>query len=143
MNELILTDKLMTISMPVDITKEMVMDMLVDALEEGSNYWYSKAHYILPDGIEYEDFRPDGKFADVNKYYHPLEIVPFVPSCYLTVEDDEGKVHKLGLEEIVRGLELMKNKHTQHWLDFVTGNADADTADVWFQLCLFGEVVYG
>ena len=30
-----------------------------------------------------------------------------------------------------------------HWRNFINENDDAETADVWFQLAVFGEVVYG
>ena len=42
-----------------------------------------------------------------------------------------------------KGLDLMAGEHQRHWQDFINENDDADTADVFMQLCLFGEIVYG
>lgn len=37
----------------------------------------------------------------------------------------------------------MLDKYPTHWADAYTDNMDANTADVWFQLCCLGEIVYG
>jgi pimeloyl-ACP methyl ester carboxylesterase len=40
-------------------------------------------------------------------------------------------------------LHLMPQVAPEHWADFLTENEDAETGDVFVQLCLLGEVVYG
>jgi hypothetical protein len=40
-------------------------------------------------------------------------------------------------------LALMAEKEPRHFGDFMGENDDATTSDVFLQLCLFGEVVYG
>lgn len=61
----------------------------------------------------------------------------------------------LSLESIQQGLDLMakglldgkdkpvKDHYLQHFADFLAGNDDATTGDIFLQLCLFGEVIYG
>lgn len=133
------------------INKYRVQCLLVSALEGGSNYWYTEAHYKLPKGTTYKDFQEGGKHTDPNDYYHPLEIIPFVEGCALTVlvEDFDGKNNdkpkrwELDTAKMKRGLELMAEKYPHHWADFINENDDAITADVWFQLSLFGELIFG
>lgn len=50
------------------------------------------------------------------------------------------------LRQMERAFVLMQEYGTPkgfHWRNFINGNMDATTADVWFQLAVFGEVVYG
>jgi len=124
------------------IPTQRVSDLLVCAFEGGSNYWYSDLHYELPEGIKYEDFRKGGKFTSED-YYHPLEIVPFVDGCALTLKDDEGKTHRINKAALKSGLEKMAQKSKEHWADFISEDDDATTADVFLQYALFGEIVYG
>jgi len=44
---------------------------------------------------------------------------------------------------ITRGLHLMAKEYPQHWGNFIAGNDDAETGDVFLQLCLLGKLVYG
>jgi hypothetical protein len=46
---------------------------------------------------------------------------------------------------IERGKELLATdeRYSHHYADVLNENDDADTGDVFLQLCLFGEVVYG
>lgn len=67
----------------------------------------------------------------------------------LTVEgvklfNDEGNESRtLNIEDIKKGLKVMAEEQPQHFADFIEGNGDNDTGDVFLQLCLFSDVVYG
>jgi hypothetical protein len=37
----------------------------------------------------------------------------------------------------------MKKEYPYHYADLVEGNDDAETGDVWLQLAVFGELIYG
>jgi len=37
----------------------------------------------------------------------------------------------------------MKENYPEHYANAITENYDADTADVWFQLVVMDEVVFG
>lgn len=64
--------------------------------------------------------------------------------------DPSSDVHKdgrwlLDLDKMERGFNLMQTFGRPKgycWRDFISENEDAITADVWFQLAVFGEVVY-
>lgn len=56
---------------------------------------------------------------------------------------DKQKWHRLDLEAIERGLEIMARDYPRHFSDFRSENEDAITGDVFLQCALLGEVVYG
>ena len=59
-------------------------------------------------------------------------------------EDEERPVlATLNEEKIQEALDLMAEKYPRHYKDFVDENEDADTGDVFIQLFVFGEVIYG
>lgn len=41
------------------------------------------------------------------------------------------------------GLSLMSRDYPNHFADFMAENEDAETADVFVQCCIFGNIVYG
>lgn len=49
----------------------------------------------------------------------------------------------LDREAVQRALNLMSSKYPRHWGDFLSGNYDAITGDVFIQLALLGDVIYG
>lgn len=59
-------------------------------------------------------------------------------------EDTDAPVrHPLDLKAVRKGLRLMKEQYPCHWADLVEENDDLDTGDVWLQLAVFGELIYG
>ena len=71
-----------------------------------------------------------------------------VYDCYELdeAETDEERAaarHEITLADVKRGLDLMKEKYPRHWADLVEENDDLITGDVWLQLTVFGELIYG
>jgi hypothetical protein len=129
-----------------EVTVRQVRNLLSVAFEGGSNYWLViKRRYFAP-GITYEDFREGGKFQPPGDYFHPDELIPTVDYCGLIVttnDDEEEKLYDLNGSTLRDGLQRMADKQPRHWQDFLEENEDAGTGDVFLQLCLFNEVVYG
>ena len=116
-----------------EIPKERVSDLLCDAFEGGSNYWYLLQDYKLPPGKKGKDF----KFPHIE--------VPLFEGGSVIVDAPGDKEHSgklLNLEAIQKGLQLLHDLYCNHFNDLLTDNDDADTGDVFLQLCLFGEVVF-
>ena len=44
---------------------------------------------------------------------------------------------------VLTGLTIMAEKYPKHWADFLEEDGDNDTADVFIQCCVLGDVVYG
>lgn len=51
--------------------------------------------------------------------------------------------HHITLEDVKKGLELMRDQYPRHYADLVEENDDLITGDVWLQLTVFQEVIYG
>jgi hypothetical protein len=125
----------------IAVTVERVMDLVVSALEGGSNYWY----YITEscDPID-ESKVPEGEWNSIERCVWG--------GGYLKICDKEAYFNKepnlktwlLNEDALKKGLELMVTKeYIKHFADFVQENEDANTADIFLQLCLFGEIIYG
>ncbi|HKK52399.1 MAG TPA: hypothetical protein VKA74_12465 [Myxococcota bacterium] len=119
-----------TITPTFTVEEQTLADLLITAFEGGSNYWVSGA-------------TPLGAQTVVRPWYSDPEIwkAPAL-SIYLT-DAETGERYELTPEGARKGLELLATKHPQHWADLVDENMDAVTADVWLQLSVFGEIVFG
>lgn len=110
-----------------DITQQQVADLVVTAFEGGSNYWLGD---IKPFYAKTADY------AEADRYGEDMVTRVFTPS-----EDDEE--YTFDREAINRGLQIMADQYPTHFNDLREDNFDADTADVFLQCALFGEIVYG
>ena len=109
------------------LTKQIAADQMTCALEGGSNYWID---HITP---IYESHK---------SYSEPAAYGPDMTPRHFYVEDDHN-ASLLNWDTLNRGFEVMRDEYPSHWADMVEENGDADTADVFLQCCLFGELVYG
>ena len=70
-----------------------------------------------------------------------------VYDCYeMDSELNEGETptkHYLTMENVQKGLELMRDEYPRHYADLMEEEDDAITGDVWLQLAVFGELIYG
>lgn len=110
---------------------QMMSDLLCSAFEGGSNYWYMIEKFEYPEGKTRADFE-----------YPHLE-VPFKGGSIKITADGEKKVYTLNRKALDKGWLLMRDEYARHYADAMCGNADATTGDVFLQLCLFGDVVFG
>lgn len=140
-----------TITSVRDVKTEDVYDLLISALEGGSNYWYMIQDVVWP--------KPPYRFADKlwaservkNPDYINQCEVPFNEGGALMIDDERANDPelkapvKLDMARIEEGLKLFANsvEYSHHWRDFISDNTDAITADVFLQFCIFGKVVYG
>jgi hypothetical protein len=119
----------------VRIPQQKINDMIVSAVEGGSNYW---ARFVFPKNYKdnfksYEEIPMNGGEVEV-----------------FDIETDEllGVLNKATIQT---GLQLMadckdikgKQVPNRHFKNLATDNEDAETADVFIQLSVMGEIVYG
>lgn len=99
-------------------------DLFITAWEGGSSYWASVSE---PNNSE--------KTFDkiVNEGY------------VLKVRDREDldEVWTVQKSDLVGSITKLKNEHPRHYADLVEDSWDAETADVWFQLVVIGELTFG
>jgi len=106
----------------IKVPKKTIVNMFVGACEGGSNYWC-------------KDVRPKGKASD----------------CYDAMLDgftcidmeDNNRLYEVTAKNIERAVFLMFQDEPRHFGHMMSENDDATTADVFFQLCVFGKTVYG
>lgn len=121
------------------LTPYDVYNMLVSAFEGGSNYWY----WIGRKTCE----RMEAATED-------MKGEPFVDRFLMAIQrgakginvldcEDYTKLGTLTPESWAKAEKLLIEKHRSHLGDILKENDDATTADVFFQLAVMGEIVYG
>jgi len=124
----------------LSIKDETQENLIVGALEGGSNYWYylgEEACNIIDEKCPAE--KKDEPFSI--RFWEAIKAGAVIPIH--DAEDEDTKIGEISLESIQKGWDLLKTKQLRHFADILSENDDADTADVWFQFCSLGELVYG
>jgi hypothetical protein len=57
--------------------------------------------------------------------------------------EDGEKLGTMDRDSLQRGLDLIAKDYPKHLADILKDNCDAETSDIFFQLSVMGEVVYG
>lgn len=119
----------MEITVPVNIPTSRVKDILISALEASCGYWCKETKYSdVPKGMDVYDMM----LAGVSTSWMEFRLIL-----------DDDKLVTFTVDAIPKGLKIMAEKYPRHFGDFISENDDAITADVFFQCCLLGEIVYG
>jgi hypothetical protein len=144
-------EKELAITTKVKINLETISNLLVSAFEGGSNYWYVDMEFTKePDMKKVKENIPS-LYEKARYSYYPFggEMIVFTDE-ELDLKNvqpvkknkgDEGYI--LNMDRIKRGLELMAEKYSTHFADIMNENDDATTGDVFLQLCLFEDVIFG
>jgi len=111
-----------------NLDKQDIIDLFVTALEGGSNYWYFIP--TLPNGVNSSE-----KIGN-----HILEGGYIV---FYDVEDHSEILGTVDMNSILEAISLIKSQYPDVWENIILENADANDADVFLQLCVMGEVVFG
>jgi len=123
------------LTVEIEITLSRVSDLLCSAFEGGSNYWYRIVAQTAPPAYA---FRVDSETIFPHLDY------PLNEGGSLRISDGDDE-WTLDLNLVKRGLGLFcaSEKYAKHFGDFLAENDDATTGDVFLQLCLFGDVIFG
>lgn len=116
-----------TYTMTRVLSSQDVADLIVTAFEGGINYWCGGTNLVKGENVE-QPWYSCPKF-----YEKDFEIV------LDDAEGDDGP-WKLTPDAIRRGIDKMPLELAQAIFD---EEYDANDADTFIQLCLFGEIVYG
>jgi len=119
-----------------NIPDTLIAGLLCAAFEGGVGYWCTITGYTEPEV-------PRSVWGEDRIYRHvDYPLTGGAVLCEVTDEDEPERL-VLDREAVERGLRLMAEKAPRHWGDFLAENYDADTGDVFVQLALLGEIVYG
>lgn len=123
----------MNITTKVEITNRQIVDLFISAIEGGINYWCDSCVIQEPVVI--------GEKKRVLLYQLDADPDRVVELIFIFFE--AGTPHAVGQPEIEKGLQLMASNYFRHFENLIHDNADAETADVFVQCCVFGDIVYG
>jgi len=127
-------------SIIINLTDEEHEDLIVTAIEGGSNYWY----FLSDDAVKIIKeatvrYKKDTPLS--TRLWGAIKNGAVVP--IYDAEDEKTKIGEISLASIEKGEQLLADKHTYYLCDILNENMDAKTADAWFQYCSMGELVYG
>tara|TARA_B100000614_G_scaffold262909_1_gene300671 strand:+ start:170716 stop:171204 length:489 start_codon:yes stop_codon:yes gene_type:complete len=157
------TQASITVPMNNQFPIQRITDLMVGAFEQSCGYWAQNARHELPEGFDMEAWREANGFTDRwshgGKDYQTSDfyLAPFVGGVIIFDEITEERTgeteeRRLDLAAIQSGLALMaaggpENKRwgcgARHYADWIAENDDAETADVFLQACVLGDIVYG
>ena len=128
----------MKIQIEYTITEDMIENVIVSALEGGSNYWYF---------VDVEDFEQDlpsknGK-ALTERIAEAVFKNPSFKMPVYDVEDEEDVLGYLSQKNLRRGMELCAKDYPEVFKRLINDEIDAEDADVIFQLTVMGEITFG
>lgn len=123
-----LCNPIVTVKTEISIDTQSLSDLLCNAIEGGSNYWCKSIDRVGDSPAEY-------------RHEHP-----FYEGCSLLVvpsEETEKNEYIVDIQAIRKAVQIMANSYPIAFNDLLNDNADAETGDIFLQLCCFGEVIFG
>lgn len=113
-------------------------NLLINALEGGSNYWY----IIGQKSMQF-----------VRKATQDMEGEPLSQRLIMAIQrgvevrvyytETNERLGVLNAQSWGKAEKLMMEKHRVHFANAISGNDDAETADIFLQLAVIGELTYG
>lgn len=125
-----------TMQLTIDVTEQMLKDLLITAVEGGSNYWAAFRAYDHVRGYV-EVFDREANEALWAKYRESDDDE--------VVEEMAPHWKPVNVARLLAGLALLARSTMpkRHLAAVLSGNADAENADVVLQFAVLGECVYG
>lgn len=111
----------------VEDKDETLCNLITDCIETGINYWNTK----YP------------KTKDRTKKYYDEQVWEDVKSGRSLTFGDNDNQGDLNLVNIANALNHIKKHDPETYEELQDENWDADVCDVFFQITIFGEVVFG
>jgi hypothetical protein len=151
----------MTVTIDQQVTFNRIADLLTSAFEGGSNYWIDSIVRHDPERFDFAAYPDLGRERGMPPQTYlcdvPLNAGGSIDFILNESFDADGTVkYTLDLERIKRGLQTFLKgegfgtekdgtvrRVPRHAASFLSESEDAETGDVFLQICLFGEVVFG
>lgn len=122
----------------INITDEQRENLLCSAIEGGSNYWY----YLGQDACTIvEKYGDSSQTPFVTLMWKAIKAGESIP--IRDTEDHKTILGTINIKSIDEGEQIMSDKYPHILADILSDNDDAGTGDIWFQLAVMKEVVYG
>jgi len=127
-----------TLSSP--LKPQDIADLVTTCFEGGSSYWIDTFN-MTPDlraGVRAalgKDF--------TNSYCHGWLYEQPGWKIHITIDEEDDNAFDLNADAVLKGTQLLQEKYPKVWAEIISEDYDAGDADLWLQLCILGEVVYG
>lgn len=119
-----------TVNQKVTVPQERILDLLICGVEGGASYWMT----VEGNWNAGKDGWLENKISKGTLNFSNRQ----------ATEEGEGvKIRTIDKLSLEAGLQLMAKKYPKHFNDFMNDNEDADTGDVFLQLVVLGELIYG
>jgi hypothetical protein len=118
-------------------TNQDIEDLFVTALEGGSNYWY----YIknIPKEIKYQVKELKQPLAEaIAKHVIDGGYIQF-----FDVEDENELLGTVDMDKLLDAISLLKKNYPDTWNNILDEDCDANCADIFLQLAVMGDIVFG
>jgi len=121
------------------ISLEYFEEIIVSALEGGSNYWYSLNVDEFEDKLLGEKGDPLTTRISKSLYEDPT----FEMNVYDAEALEEDLLGVVTQKSMLKAIEFAHKDYFHIYHDLFEGQGDGNTADVLFQLAVMGEVIFG
>jgi hypothetical protein len=131
----------MQINVKVDVSREVLENIVVTALEGGSNYWYCIGEEAINRINSVAPRTNDSSFSErlIKAVFDYGVIVPIHD-----VEDTDGEpIGELNVKTFEERLELCASEALWALQEEIDERGDAGSSDVVFQYLALGDYIYG
>lgn len=127
---------LRTVKVTINFPIGQIKNLLISALEGGSNYWYQ---------LDREEVRRINEYGKASMSFIDRLYVFLEGGNSIMIDDieDDEELGQLSMKSIRKALRLMAKNSPHHFADAISEKDDATTADVFFQYAVMGEVKFG
>jgi len=119
------------------ITKEDIIDILVTALEGGSNYWYFIP--TIPNGVrEIKNEMGITTTEAIGQYV--------LKGGYVQINDAEDEEEVLGnidMDGLLDAIQKIKTDYPNIYENIIDEEYDSEDADAFFQIAVMGDITFG
>ena len=118
------------------LTKEMIINLLVNALEGGSNSWY----YIKNIPNEVRNIKRNKELATSEAIG---EFILQGGKIYIfDIENINELLGYIDMDKLLDAINIIKNKYPDNYSNIINENDDADDADIFLQIATMGKIVF-
>lgn len=119
------------------ITKEDIIDILVTALEGGSNYWYFIP--TIPNGVrEIKNEMGITTAEAIGQYVLKGGFVQINDA-----EDEEEVLGNIDMDGLLDAIQKIKSDYPNIYENIIDEEYDAEDADAFFQIAVMGDITFG
>lgn len=126
-----------TVTTKFKVSFNDITDLLCCGLEGNIDHWAFYRVGFTPNPEELAEY-VSGPYRGLPQYaiQHPDYVI-------IVVDKETLEEYRVTLGRLKLGLTDMALKYPGHFMNFIQGDSDSETGDVFIQCCVFGDIIYG